>query len=183
MIQLSDQQLLDRLRALRKREHATMLSILLHLAEVERRRLHLLLGYDPTTHVRDRVKQVCVRVPELSATPNPVSGANPTNHACVGSTNADSANRSRVGSGYRAGGEARAMRVEHRVQIQFAARPEFMEKFEEVPSLLSGRFPAGVPFADVFEAGLDAFLDRHSPIRRNARARRGAKSAKQPSAP
>jgi hypothetical protein len=42
---LSDRELLARVKALVSRERATTLEILLHLIEVERRRLHLGLGY------------------------------------------------------------------------------------------------------------------------------------------
>ncbi len=44
MLRIPNKQLLGQLQALRKREHATTVNILLYLGEVERRKLHLSLG-------------------------------------------------------------------------------------------------------------------------------------------
>ena len=57
MARLTDGQLLDRLQKLSDRERTTTLDILIHLAEVERRRLHLTLGHSSlfdfaTKHLR-----------------------------------------------------------------------------------------------------------------------------------
>ena len=42
---LSDQQILSRIQSLTKQERSLTLQVLLHLNEIERRRLHLKLGY------------------------------------------------------------------------------------------------------------------------------------------
>jgi hypothetical protein len=57
-------------------------------------------------------------------------------------------------------------------RVQFAAGPAFVRKFEEVHALLSARFPKGASFEEVLEAGLDSFLEHHSPQRRAARRER-----------
>jgi hypothetical protein len=44
-MRVSDRELLSRIESLARKEHATTIEILLHLNEVERRRLHLMLGY------------------------------------------------------------------------------------------------------------------------------------------
>lgn len=59
--------------------------------------------------------------------------------------------------------------VETHFKIQFAAGSAFVRKFEEARALLSSRYPRGASFESVLEAGLDAFLDRNSPTRRNRR--------------
>ena len=72
----------------------------------------------------------------------------------------------------RSGGEVETI---EKVKFTFSASPEFKDKFEEVKRLLSGKYPKGASFEEVFEAGLQAFLDKNSPERRAER--REAKKA------
>jgi 5-methylcytosine-specific restriction endonuclease McrA/predicted component of type VI protein secretion system len=58
--------------------------------------------------------------------------------------------------------------VETRFVMHFAASAEFMAKLDQARALLSNR-GAAIGLERVFAAALDAFLDRHSPIRRQAR--------------
>ncbi len=288
MIRCTDKQLLDQLNALRDRERTTTLDILIYLAEVERRKLHLSLGYSsmfafatchlhysesaagrrvqaarcvrdhpelakllrrgsinlstlslvarilndankkdllaqiggksqrdvetivamykPATRVRDRIQPVCVPVakPIDSARNGPTGApAECAAGALFGSNHSrswsDSLSRktnnnnwirpyveesngeTRVGtSGETHGEDLGRIQIETRFKVQFAARPAFMQKFEEVRALLTGRFPRGPSFETVFEAALDAFLERQSPIQRDARRKQSAAKANGP---
>lgn len=62
-----------------------------------------------------------------------------------------------------------ATESETQFKFQFVASAAFMRKFEAVRDLLSSRLPQGASIESVFEAGLEAFLDRHCPTRRNER--------------
>ena len=65
-----------------------------------------------------------------------------------------------------------------RHHIQFSAGEEFVEKLEEVKSLLSRKFPKGIGLEEALAECMEAYLDKHSPIRRQERrAKRNAKSA------
>ena len=64
-------------------------------------------------------------------------------------------------------------------EIKFQAADEFVEKLEEVKSLLSGKFPRGASLEEVFSECMEAYLDKHSPIRREKRrAKRKLRSVK-----
>ena len=72
-------------------------------------------------------------------------------------------------------------KVEPRPQrhhIQFSANEEFVEKLEEVKSLLSGKFPKGASLEEALAECIEVFLDKRSPIRREKRrVKRKAKPA------
>ncbi|MBI4720759.1 MAG: HNH endonuclease [Chitinivibrionia bacterium] len=59
-------------------------------------------------------------------------------------------------------------RTEQRLLIQFLADEAFMKKYEQARSLLSQRLP-DTSFASVFDALINEFLERHSPVQRKAR--------------
>lgn len=54
-------------------------------------------------------------------------------------------------------------------KIQFEISGEFKEKFEEVKSLLSGKYPKGASFSEIFEACMDELLKNKSPLEREKR--------------
>lgn len=55
------------------------------------------------------------------------------------------------------------------VEFRFAATEAFRAKFERARMLLSSAKPRGLSIAEVFEAALDAFLERRDPFARHAR--------------
>jgi 5-methylcytosine-specific restriction endonuclease McrA len=79
--------------------------------------------------------------------------------------------------------------VERKFELDFVVDPGFMKKLDEVKTLLANRYPKGIGFAQLFEAVLDEFIDRHSPRKRQerraerAQKRRGATQAKAVSKP
>lgn len=134
---------------------------------------------EPPRAVRDRIRPARVARDELGA-----SGAGPAAAAKAPAPGVDSHGATVATAGAHSSGtapvadaavvDARGLGasssdVETSFKIQFAAGSEFMRKFEEARALLSGRFPKGVSIESVFEFCMDAFLDRHSPVRRNER--------------
>jgi 5-methylcytosine-specific restriction endonuclease McrA len=63
---------------------------------------------------------------------------------------------------------ARTLKTEQRLLVQFLANEAFMEKLERVRALLSQRL-SDPSFANVFEALMNEFIERHSPEHRKAR--------------
>jgi 5-methylcytosine-specific restriction endonuclease McrA len=120
----------------------------------------------PQALPRDRVRPVCVRVPVEANESSTPDGS----HSRSGSGNTANTRAERTAKpGPPVESNAPEIRLEQRLMVQFSAGEEFMHKFKEVRSLLSHRLPCGASFADVFEAVIDEFLNRHSPRRRMER--------------
>ncbi|MEJ2719789.1 MAG: HNH endonuclease signature motif containing protein [bacterium] len=67
--------------------------------------------------------------------------------------------------------------LETRLRVDFVASKAFMAKYQEAQALLSNTLEK-LSFETVFEAALDAFLDKHSPARRHERREKRAAAAK-----
>jgi 5-methylcytosine-specific restriction endonuclease McrA len=130
--------------------------------------------YRPPIALRDRVKPVKVRIPESSPAPrDALDEAKPhtSNSACEKRNYSHSgSDASLSGSQYGRTGYSNShnTRIAQKLLIQFLADEEFMKKYEEVRALLSQRLP-DTSFANIFEALIGEFLDRHSPTCRKAR--------------
>ena len=69
--------------------------------------------------------------------------------------------------------------VKLRHHVKFSASEEFVEKLDEVKSLLSTKYPAGISLEEVFSECMEEYLDKHSPVRKQARrAKRKLKAVK-----
>jgi len=156
--------------------------------------------FRPPLSLRDRVRPVCVRVPDstyvdggrrgadgdarwgggtLQATEYQNEGTGTPKHSRCGSEgdagqDADGtgiSEHSRGGSG----GPTTPGQIEQKLLIQFLASEAFMKKYEEVRSLLSNRL-GRTSFENVFGVLIEEFLGRHSPrMRMERRKRRLAK--------
>jgi hypothetical protein len=156
----------------------------------EREVEEVLSTYRPPVAYRDRVKPVSVAV---AASPGPRGPGN-SGHVCPitpsgGSTTAGGSAAGLPGACREKGALLRASpdpgvshvlpgapppappRLERRLLVQFLASEAFMQKFEKARALLSNRLDEN-SFEKVFEATIDAFLERHSPERKNARRER-----------
>ncbi len=276
LTQLSNRELLDRLKTLVRKERTTTIDILRHLCEVEKRKLHLslghcslfdycivALGYSNSAAGRRIAAARCVRdYPDLEAllaknevnlitvsmiapvlrpenknaliesirgksqravegfvaqyrgpaafrdrvrrvyVPVRTNESDKKSHSQCGSlTNVrhersesrveatmedvslgssdNSRNESRNEGAVKPLSSSRKLQVESRLLIQFLASPAFMNKYEEVRSLLSNRSSCA-SFERIFEAALDSFIDKHSPRKRTERReQRKAKLAPQ----
>lgn len=141
--------------------------------EVER----IVAEYRPEVVVRDRVRPI--RVPVFAAmrvgavaavaTPGQVvaHATTPTNATCVPpwppSLLVNEIPNSHGGSEKAPAAPAVAM-----LQLNFAVTPEFMMSYQETCALLSNKI-ARVTFATVFQALMDDYQTRHSPLARNTR--------------
>jgi hypothetical protein len=144
--------------------------------EVER----IVSAYRPRPFVRDQVRPVSVIVPAGSFS-TPSAGSELPTADRVGRTHARPALTQP--STPSAGSTADTPEPDtstspvkpHIIQkhvIQFAAGDAFMKKLDEMRVLLSAKMP-GASLEQMFEAAMDAYLDRHSQTRRaEARARR-----------
>ena len=71
-----------------------------------------------------------------------------------------------------------AVTIQKRLRIEFSAKQEFIEKFEEVRGLLMHKFAGRPSFEQVFDVVLDLFLDRNCPVlRQKRREERASKTA------
>jgi len=69
--------------------------------------------------------------------------------------------------------------LKKKYKLEFAVEPECMKKIEEVKSLLSRKYPDGVPLGKLLEEMADEYLEKHSPERK--KKRREKRKAKQES--
>ena len=143
----------------------------------------LVAEHRPPVAIRDRVRPVLTVVPRTGrdaprsesnsrarqvdlnpAEPNPAAAA-PANHSRSGS-DCDT-------------------EVVKRLLVQFAASPDLMKKIERARAILSNR-QRNLSFEAVFEAGLNAFLEKNCPKeraeRRESRRLKRAQRGKQPKA-
>lgn len=56
-----------------------------------------------------------------------------------------------------------------RFEVEFTIGKELMEKYEEVKSLLSRKYPKGVSMEQIFDELLEVYLEKHCPVRREKR--------------
>jgi 5-methylcytosine-specific restriction endonuclease McrA len=128
--------------------------------EVER----IVSTYRPRPVVRDQVRAVSVVVPAGSfSTPSAGSelpAMDRVGNAAAGPTPGQPSTPS--------AGSASKARVVQKHLIQFAAGEAFVQKLDEMRALLSAKMP-GASLEQIFEATMDAYLDRHSPKRRAER--------------
>ena len=54
-------------------------------------------------------------------------------------------------------------------KIQFQAKDEFVKKLDKVKSLLSTKYPTGITLEQVFSECMEVYLDKRSPVRKQAR--------------
>jgi 5-methylcytosine-specific restriction endonuclease McrA len=73
--------------------------------------------------------------------------------------------------------QAQAMILKKKYKLEFSVEPECMKKLEKTKTILSRKFPNGVPLGNLLEEALDAYLDKHSPERK--KKRREKRKAKQ----
>jgi 5-methylcytosine-specific restriction endonuclease McrA len=224
---LKDIDLISRTKTLRDTEHESMIALLQHLIETERRKLDLDLGYsslfdycvnyleysasaagrriqaarcirrfpvvlellerrelslstlsqiepiltdDNCKSILDRVRGVSHREVEKIACEYrpPMKFRDRMRPVCVAVKVAPASNQDARG----------AARVEKKMLVQFLANDELVEKFERAKLLLSSGNPK-ITFAEVIEALVDEYLDRHSPAARQERR----DSRKRPASP
>jgi 5-methylcytosine-specific restriction endonuclease McrA len=133
--------------------------------------------YRPAIALRDRVKPVRVAVPGSRIEGGGRAETRPPaslQSACKKSNfahNGQSGSLTDCKETRKESGNSAAVRTEQKLLIQFLANRGFMERYEEVRALLSQRLP-DTSFEAVFEALINEFLERHSPVRRKARRER-----------
>ncbi|MEJ2722474.1 MAG: hypothetical protein P8181_15245 [bacterium] len=153
----------------------------------------ILAAYRPAVVPRDRVTPVRVAVPVSGDSADPSSGGSAAadglglKRTKSGAANPDGTNHSETSELQRAtspgdtaapgnsagtascGGAAPPRyTLETRLRVDFVASKAFMAKYQEAQALLSNTLET-LSFETVFDAALDAFLDKHSPARRHER--------------
>jgi hypothetical protein len=165
----------------------------------------LVSGFRPGKVLRDRVRPVCVMVPDntgIGAGPTPGAGSNGSVGTASKATTSDNpgndgtASRTHGSSPTPGAGSGRQLvfsssrpedknlehvRISRKFRLEFAVEPEFMKKIDRLKTLLSSRFPEGIGFEDMFSLLMDEYIDRHSPEGRTARRlkRQGEKMRKE----
>jgi len=71
---------------------------------------------------------------------------------------------------------------ERRYEFHFSISEETKQKFEEARILLSNKYPKGALLEQIFDECLEAYLDKHSPKRREERRVKRQKAKAQPKA-
>ena len=184
---LSDRELLSRLESLHGTERELQLTILYHLAEIDRRRLYLKTG----KVIRDRIKPVFVMKPDTSR-----SAAVPAGDMAksAGESAGNKNTGSDVGTKYKArltstpnvgsgkfpncGNtpadpvEPERIIIQENFKIEFSVNSEFLSKLQRVRSLLSTKHPKGIGLEELFEIALDEYLNHHSPESRIKKRKR-----------
>ena len=144
----------------------------------------LVAGFRPGRILKDRVRTVCVMVPEtvnMNAGSAPCAGSKRTapGTGCAGSAPGTVSARSTPGAGSEKfpntavkGPETDSLehvRISRKFKLEFAVDPEFMKKFNRMKALLSSNYPEGISFEELFMLLMDEYIDRHSPEGRSAR--------------
>lgn len=139
----------------------------------------MVAGYRPGRNLRDRIRPVCVMVPEpvfrggnkrsardttAAGRPGPGAGSEKFPGTPAQTPDYDSLER---------------VTISRKYKFEFAADSEFKKKFDRMKALLSSRFPEGISFEDIFMLLMDEYIDRHTPEGRAARReKRGASRAR-----
>ena len=145
----------------------------------------LVAGYRPGRNFRDRVRPVCVMVPEPGNKMENRNGGQNTERASGGSPGGSGSpvnTSSAPGAGSekfpdaaakRPGGDTlERVRISRKYKFEFAVDTEFMKKFNRMKALLSGTYPEGISFENLFMLLMDEYIDRHTPEGRAARRER-----------
>lgn len=137
--------------------------------------------YRPPVQLRDRVRPVCVRVPNPIPPPSVsiLGHCEKTNDSRSGSekstTYADAGGNGGGSNDHPAATRVLGVpetRLEERLLVQFLTTQAFMRKYDRARALLSNRL-GKTSFESVFETLLDEFLGRYSPeLRRKRREKR-----------
>jgi 5-methylcytosine-specific restriction endonuclease McrA len=140
----------------------------------------LVAQYGSPVALRDRVKPVCVAVPDGPAVISHENRTSLSDYSRSGS--AETKDASDVLSPV----TPSPPRVEPKVLIQFVASEGFMKKYDQVRALLSNRLDKPT-FESVFDTVLDEFIERHDPerrkVRREQQQKKAMKSERTPEAP
>jgi hypothetical protein len=155
----------------------------------------LAAAYRPGRVLKDRVKPVCVMVPETGgrsgnrlgagsapgrSTPGAGgAGSGPgSSQAVTGPGTGSASSGPRTGSTGSSPGAGfgndipERVRMSRKYKFEFAVNREFKEKFDRMRALLSSRYPQGISFEDLFMLLMDEYIERHSPEGRAARRER-----------
>ena len=145
----------------------------------------LVAEYRPGRSFRDRVRAVCVMVPEPGnkrenrngcQNAGRVSGGSPGRSGSpVNTSSAPGAGSEKFpdADSKRPGGDTlERVRISRKYKFEFAVDSEFMKKFNRMKTLLSGRYPEGISFEKLFMLLMNEYIDRHTPEGRAARRER-----------
>jgi 5-methylcytosine-specific restriction endonuclease McrA len=149
--------------------------LLTEAADKSTREIEALVAlYNPKKLIRDRVKPVYVARPIQKVIP---SGQIFT--AGAGGKNLCSVNNS-TPMPEQIGTDTKREHVElsKKFKLEFTVDPRFMEKLNEVKTILSTKYPRGLEFGKLFEILIDEFIDRHSPQKKLQRRERRATKKK-----
>jgi 5-methylcytosine-specific restriction endonuclease McrA len=139
----------------------------------------LVAGFRPGRILKDRVRTVCVMVPETgsrsgtgSTSFTPATGSSGSS-PCTGSSRpTPGAGSEKFPNAAVKGPETDSLehvRISRKYRLEFAVDPEFMKKFNRMKALLSSNYPEGISFEELFMLLMDEYIDRHSPEGRSAR--------------
>ena len=143
----------------------------------------LVAGYRPARKIPDRVRPVCVMVPQPAEKPANIRGSADTSGSSTPGAGSRSIGFTAGSTGPGAGSEyspnsTRATQhdepiervmLSRKYKFEFAVNNEFKKKFERMKALLSGRYPKGISFEDLFTLLMDEYIERHTPEGRAAR--------------
>jgi len=139
----------------------------------------LVAGFRPGRILKDRVRTVCVMVPEAGSSSGTGStsftpgAGNPGSSPCTGSSRpTPGAGSEKFPNTAVKGPETDSLehvRISRKYRLEFAVDPEFMKKFNRMKTLLSSNYPEGISFEELFMLLMDEYIDRHSPEGRSAR--------------
>jgi 5-methylcytosine-specific restriction endonuclease McrA len=127
----------------------------------------LVAGYRPARKIPDRVRPVCVMVPRPAEKPGNMRGSgNAPGTSTPGAGSENSPNSTRA---TQHDDPIERVILSRKYKFEFAANNEFKKKFERMKALLSGRYPDGISFEDLFMLLMDEYIERHTPEGRAAR--------------
>ncbi len=139
----------------------------------------LVAGFRPGRILKDRVRTVCVMVPETGSSSGTGStsftpgAGNPGSSPCTGSSRPTPGAGSEKFPNTAVNGPVTEslehVRMSRKYRLEFAVDPEFMKKFNRMKTLLSSNYPEGISFEELFMLLMDEYIDRHSPEGRSAR--------------
>ena len=129
----------------------------------------LVAGYRPARKIPDRVRPVCVMVPQPAEKPANIRGSADTSGSSTPGAGSRSIGFTAGSTGPGAGSEyspnsTRATQhdepiervmLSRKYKFEFAVNNEFKKKFERMKALLSGRYPKGISFEALFTLLMD----------------------------
>ncbi len=136
----------------------------------------MVAGYRPGRNLKDRIRPVCVMVPEprcslrTSSTPGAGGAVSSTGTGSAVSTPGAGSEKFPNTTAQRPENDTlERVRISRKYKFEFAADSEFKKKFDRMKALLSGRYPGGISIEELFMLLMDEYIDRHSPEGRAAR--------------